>query len=211
LSRTGRVRLFLDAYVLTQISVLNIWLQLCRISNVFLHAGSTMINPFWSPMGERQNQPFQLSFNAALKVDFQGSRVTSDGGLILVRELDEGLGSAELIEQHLRDPRRGKNSQFPWANLFRQSVYSQPAGYEDFNDAEQRSQDPTFRLTGSEKISRAWRGADLAVAVLRDREAGRRRELRPLSADQPATDRQGRSHRFTPASGAGRGTAVAGD
>ena len=30
-------------------------------------------------MGEKQNEPFQLSFNASLKVDFQGSRVTSDG------------------------------------------------------------------------------------------------------------------------------------
>ncbi len=37
-------------------------------------------------MGEKQNQPVQLSFNASLKIDFQGSRVTSDGGLILVRE-----------------------------------------------------------------------------------------------------------------------------
>ncbi len=40
-------------------------------------------------MGEKENKPFQLSFNGLLKVDFQGSRVTSDGGLILVRELDE--------------------------------------------------------------------------------------------------------------------------
>ena len=32
-------------------------------------------------MGEKQNGPFQLSFNASLKVGFQGSRVTSDGGL----------------------------------------------------------------------------------------------------------------------------------
>jgi hypothetical protein len=40
-------------------------------------------------MGEKQSQPFQPSFNAALKVDFQGSRVTSDGGFVLVRELDE--------------------------------------------------------------------------------------------------------------------------
>ncbi len=30
------------------------------------------------PMGEIQNQPFQLSFNALLKVDFQGSQVTSE-------------------------------------------------------------------------------------------------------------------------------------
>jgi len=110
-------------------------------------------------MGDKQNQPFQLSFNASLKVDFQGSRVTSDGGLILVRELDERLGLGELIEQHLRDPRRGKNTQFPLADLFRQSVYSRLAGYEDVHDAERLSQDPTFRLIGSEKI---WeRGAAL--------------------------------------------------
>ena len=37
-------------------------------------------------MGEKKNQPFQLSFNSSLKVDFHGSRVTSDVGLILVRE-----------------------------------------------------------------------------------------------------------------------------
>jgi hypothetical protein len=42
-------------------------------------------------MDEIQDKPFQLSFNTSLKVDFQGSRVTSDGGLILVRELDERL------------------------------------------------------------------------------------------------------------------------
>src|SRR6267143_6885232 len=110
------------------------------------------------PMGEKQNQPFQLSFNASLRVDFQGSRVTSDGGLILVRELDERLGFGELIEQHLTDS-RGKNTQLPLADLLRQSVYSRLAGYEDVNDAERLSHDPTFRLIGSRKI---WeRGAAL--------------------------------------------------
>jgi hypothetical protein len=47
-------------------------------------------------MGEKQNQPFQLSFNTSLRVDFQGSRVTSDGGLLLVRELDARLGLSAL-------------------------------------------------------------------------------------------------------------------
>ena len=70
-------------------------------------------------MGEKQNGPFQLSFNAALKVDFQGSRVTSDGGLIVVRELDERLGLGDLIVQHLADSRRGKNTQLPLADLLR--------------------------------------------------------------------------------------------
>jgi hypothetical protein len=110
-------------------------------------------------MGEIQTQPFQLSFNTSLKVDFQGSRVTSDGGLILVRELDERLGFGALIDQHLTDSRRGKNTQFPFADLLRQSVYSRLAGYEDLNDAERLSQDPAFRLIGSEKV---WdRGAAL--------------------------------------------------
>jgi hypothetical protein len=36
-------------------------------------------------MGEKQTQSFQLSFDPCLKVDFQGSSVTSDGGLLLVR------------------------------------------------------------------------------------------------------------------------------
>ena len=102
-------------------------------------------------MGEIQNRPFQLSFNASLKVEFQGSRVTSDGGLILVRELDERLGFGELIAQHLTDS-RGKNAQLGFADLLRQSVYSRLAGYEDLNDAERLSQDPTFRLISSENI-----------------------------------------------------------
>ena len=110
-------------------------------------------------MGEKQNGPFQLSFNASLKVDFQGSGVTSDGGLILVRELDERLSFGDLIAQHLTDSRRGKNTQLPLADLFRQSVYSRIAGHDDVNDAERLAHDPTFRLIGSERI---WgRGAAL--------------------------------------------------
>ena len=52
-----------------------------------------------------------------------------------------------------------KDKQLPLSDLLRQSVYSRLAGYEDLNDAERLSQDPTFRLIGSEKI---WeRGAAL--------------------------------------------------
>src|SRR5713101_2489340 len=110
-------------------------------------------------VGETQDRPFQLSFNSSLRVDFQGARVTSDGGLILVRELDERLGLSELVDRHLNDSRRGKNIQLPLSDLLRQSIYSRLAGYEDVNDAERLSQDPTFRLIGSEKI---WeRGAAL--------------------------------------------------
>ena len=103
-------------------------------------------------MGEKQNRPFHFSFNSSLKVDFQGSRITSDAGLLLVRELDERLGLDQLISDNLTDNRRGKNTQLPLPDLLRQSIYSRLAGYEDLNDAECLSHDPTFRLIGSEKI-----------------------------------------------------------
>ena len=102
-------------------------------------------------MGESEKQAIQLSFNRFLRVAFQGSRVTSNGGLILVRELDERLGFGNLIDQHLTDA-RAKNARFTFADLLRQSVYSRLAGYEDVNDAERLSQDPALRLMGSEKI-----------------------------------------------------------
>ena len=89
--------------------------------------------------------------------------MTSDGGLLLVRELDERLGLSELIREHLRDGRQGKNTQLPLSDLLRQSIYSRLAGYEDVNDAERLAQDPTFRLMGSETI---WeRGAALTSRV----------------------------------------------
>ena len=55
-------------------------------------------------------------------------RVTSDGGLILVQELDERFGLSGLIEEHLVDSCTGRNRQFPLADLLRQSVYSRLAG-----------------------------------------------------------------------------------
>jgi hypothetical protein len=63
-------------------------------------------------VGEKETAPFQFTFNGFLKVAFQGSCVTSDAGLILVRELDERLGLDAIITEHLRDSRQGLNTQF---------------------------------------------------------------------------------------------------
>ena len=114
-------------------------------------------------MGELQHEAFQFAFNGFLKVAFQGSRVTSDAGLLLVRELDERLGLEALISEYLNDSRQGLNTQFSLADLLRQSVYSRLAGYEDLNDAVRVSADPTFRLIGSPK---RWdRGAALTSTL----------------------------------------------
>ena len=97
-------------------------------------------------MGDATSGPVRLSFNPQLRVEFRGATVTSDAGLLLPREWDERLGVGELIDRHLTDPRTGHNRQFPLPDLFRQSIYSRLAGYEDTNDAERLAEDPTFRM-----------------------------------------------------------------
>src|SRR5256886_4994806 len=66
-------------------------------------------------------------------------------------ELDRRLGLDALIERHLTNPRTGHNRQFLLADLFRQSIYSRLAGYEDTNDAERLAEDPTFRMLASRR------------------------------------------------------------
>ena len=97
-------------------------------------------------MGEKQNRPSHFSFNPSLKVDFQGSRITSDAGLLVVRQLDERLGLSQLISDNLTDNRRDKNTQLPLPDLLRQSIYSRLAGYEDLNDAERLSRPSALRF-----------------------------------------------------------------
>jgi len=58
-------------------------------------------------------------FNPQLRVEFRGSTVTSDAGLLLPRELDAHLGLSARIDRHVSDPRTGRNSQFPLQDLVR--------------------------------------------------------------------------------------------
>src|SRR6266478_5682005 len=100
-------------------------------------------------VGDATSGPIRLSFNPQLRVEFRGATVTSDAGLLLPRELDERLRLDALIERHLTDPRTRHNRRFPLPDLFRQSIYSRLAGYEDTNDAERLAEDPTFRMLAS--------------------------------------------------------------
>lgn len=102
-------------------------------------------------MGEKKNHGLRLSFTDKLKIHFKGSEVTSDGGLIAIRELDERLGLTVMAEECLVDKRHGRNIQHDISELLRQSVYSRLAGYEDVNDAEKLRNDPALRAILSER------------------------------------------------------------
>ena len=98
--------------------------------------------------GERLN----IHFNSKIRLEFHSARLTSDGGLLAYRELDEALGLFESVPTFMNDKRAGRNIQHDMTNLLRQSVYSRLAGYEDVNDAHRLSVDPVMRaVTGKKK------------------------------------------------------------
>jgi hypothetical protein len=96
-------------------------------------------------MGEGKKHCFKLDFTDKVKAYFKGSEITTDGGLIAIRELDEKIGLTILAEKYLTDKRNGRNIQHDLTELLRQSIYSRLAGYEDVNDAKQLRNDPSLR------------------------------------------------------------------
>ena len=88
------------------------------------------------PAGESDDGSLRVDFDRRLKLEFHGSRITSDAGILVHRELDDALGLTDLAAAVLSECRRGKNTRHLLAGLFRQSVFGRLAGYEDVNDAE---------------------------------------------------------------------------
>src|SRR6516164_6977374 len=97
------------------------------------------------PAGESDEGALRVDFDRRLHLEFHGSRITSDAGLLAYRELDDALGLTDLAGGVLSDGRRGKNTRHLLTGLFRQSVFGRLAGYEDVNDADRLAHDPAMR------------------------------------------------------------------
>ena len=78
--------------------------------------------------------------------DFSGGRVVSDAGLLAVRRMERGLGVLSELPRRLPDPRAQKFVTHNCERILVQSVYQIPAGYFDFNDANDLRDDPLFQL-----------------------------------------------------------------
>lgn len=97
------------------------------------------------PEGAGSERGDRVDFDRRVRLEFRGTQLSSDGGLLVMRELDDALGLSDLASAALCDTRRGKNTVHRLDGLFRQSVYGRLAGYEDVNDADRLALDPVMR------------------------------------------------------------------
>lgn len=88
-------------------------------------------------------------------LQFRGSVVTSDAGLLACRELDDALGLSTTASEVLAYARTGKNGRHALVGMLGQSVFGRLAGYEDVNDAERLRHDPAIRWVVGGKAAKS--------------------------------------------------------
>jgi hypothetical protein len=96
-------------------------------------------------MGESKQGCLRVDFDRRLKLEFHGSKVTTDAGLLAYRELDASVELTEMVGDVLADSRTGKNGRHGMVGQFRQSVFGRLGGYDDVNDANRLGRDPAMR------------------------------------------------------------------
>src|SRR5215831_10124584 len=79
-------------------------------------------------------------------LDFDGGLLSSDAGLMLLKDPDEQLGLTRALAAVLKDARDPRRVHFTWHDLLKQRVLQIAAGYEDANDANTLRHDPIFKL-----------------------------------------------------------------
>src|SRR3954453_16340642 len=95
-------------------------------------------------MADPTGEALRLYCDRRLMLQFRGSTITSDAGLLAYRELDHALRLTDTATDKLADARTGKNGRHRLAGLLRQAVFGRLAGYEDVNDAERLCRDPAM-------------------------------------------------------------------
>ncbi len=126
--------------------------------------------------------PLRVAFDRRLKLEFHGAEISSDGGLLAYRELDDARGLTATAASILAEGRRGRNIRHRLLGLLRQAVYGRLAGYEDVNDAARLARDPAMRaIVSREGLDRPaastsqmgrfeteWLASDTNLAALTD-------------------------------------------
>jgi DDE family transposase len=116
-----------------------------------------------NPTGESSGEVLRLDFDRRLMLQFRGSVVTSDAGLLAYRELDDALSLSAMAGEMIADARAGKNGRHALVGMLRQSVFGRLAGYE-----------PDTRMSTTRNVFALIRRCDGLSAARRPRDARRR-------------------------------------
>lgn len=103
-----------------------------------------------------------------IETEFTGGEITSDGGVLLLREADRRLRLTEMVAGKLSDVRRQKSCRHDLLSMLKQRVYALALGYEDLNDHDTLRSDAAIQ-TAVERDSKLAGGSTLCRA----REPGR--------------------------------------
>jgi len=139
------------------------------------------------PTGEPDKGALRPDFDRRVLLQFRGSTITSAGGLLAYRELDDALGLTDTGA----DARTGKNGRHRLAGLLRQSVFGRLAGYEDVNDAERFVPRPGDALGGRRQSAHGSGCLGQPDGPLRDRMAGGAGKPRRSCRSAGPMDRRG--------------------
>ncbi|MFN9973756.1 MAG: transposase, partial [Phycisphaerae bacterium] len=93
----------------------------------------------------------QLIFLSRCVVEFDREQSSSDGGALLLREVDRRLRLTERLAACFADQRDHRRLEHSVEDMLRQRVFSLALGYEDLNDQELLKKDPMLRLLISKK------------------------------------------------------------
>ncbi len=81
-----------------------------------------------------------------LHARFDGGRLSSDGGVLLLREIENGLGLADLLSSCIKDERDPSSTMHTQADMIRARLFAIACGYEDCDDLDVLRFDPAFKL-----------------------------------------------------------------
>ena len=97
----------------------------------------------------------QLTFgfydDKQLVADFKGGQISSDTGLLAVRELAGRLGRLGEVAALLCDPRDPGRTQLDILTLVRQRIFGLIGGYDDCNDHDRLRDDPVLKIVAGRR------------------------------------------------------------
>ena len=100
-----------------------------------------------------KGQPLLFQDVGARKVvaDFSGGTLSSDGGVLLLRQVDAGLGVTASLAQCFGDQRQQVYVDHTVRQLLAQRIYGLALGYEDLNDHDELRHDPVMAVLAGKK------------------------------------------------------------